>query len=169
MSDEWLPDLICLEDAGGDWTAYLELLYDAFLADFVRSKPRWPGRRVVLKRYPEYQGKGATFWHLISEGEAEEQRLPDMRRCERIRWPRPMMEAFPNRRPAGADRIVWWKSQRGREERFVLALGDFSYVVVVAERSDCVLPWTAYLVVQEHRRRKLERECENYWSSQKSP
>jgi hypothetical protein len=169
MNDGWLPDLIYLEDTGGDWPAYLEILYDAFLADFVRSRPKWPGKRVALKRYPEYQGKGATFWHMISEGEAEDERIPDLRRCERIRWPRPMMEAFPNRKPDGADRVLWWKSTRRNEERFVLALGDFSYVVVVAERADCVLPWTAFMVGQEHRRRKLEREYEDYWRNHPCP
>ena len=61
MSDEWLPELIYLEDAGGDWNSYLDMLYEAFVADFVCSKPRWPGKRVAMKRYPEYQGKGATF------------------------------------------------------------------------------------------------------------
>jgi hypothetical protein len=166
MSDEWLPDLICLEDAGGDWTAYLEMLYAAFLVDFVRSKPQWPGKRVALKRYPEYQGKGATFWHMISEGETEDERIPDMRRCERIRWPRPLMETFPNRKPTATDRIRWWRSKRGREERVVLALPDFSYVVVVAERADFVMPWTAYTVEQPHRRQKLRRESEEYWRTQ---
>ena len=169
MSEEWLPDLIFLEDAGGDWNAYLELLHEAFRADFVHSKPRWPGKRVALKRYPEYQGKGATFWHMISEGEIEDERLPDLRRCERIRWPRPVMEAFPSVRPTQGDRIVWWKNQRGNEARFVLSLPDFSYVVVVAERSDFVMPWTAYHVAQAHRRRKLQRDFEQYWSSQHRP
>lgn len=39
----------------------------------------------------------------------------------------------------------------------ILALEDFSYVVVVAVRKDYALPWTAYAVQHEHRRRKLQR------------
>lgn len=166
MSDEWLPELIYLEDAGGEWNTYLDLLYHAFVADFVRSKPRWPGKRVALKRYPEYQGKGATFWHMISEGGIEDERIPDLRRCERIRWPKPIMEVFPDQKPAQGDRIVWWRNQRGREQRIVLALADFSYVVIVSEREDFVLPWTAYTVEQTHRRDKLQREFEDYWRGQ---
>ncbi len=166
MSDEWLPNLICLEDAGGDWNTYLELVYQAFVADFVRSKPRWPGKRVAMKRHPEYQGKGATFWHMISEGGIEDERIPDLRRCERIRWPRPIMEAFPDQKPAQGDRIVWWRHQRGQEQRIVLALVDFSYVMIVSEREDFVLPWTAYTVEQTHRRHKLQREFEDYWRGQ---
>lgn len=35
-------------------------------------------------------GKEATFWHMIQEGRIEEDRTPDIRRCERIRWPKPI-------------------------------------------------------------------------------
>jgi hypothetical protein len=91
-----------------------------------------------------------------------------MRRCERIRWPRPVMDGFPNSQPQTTDRIVWWKNQRGNEDRFVLALADFSYVVVVADRGDFVLPWTAYGVEQDHQRQKLRAEYEAYWKSPKS-
>ena len=76
------------------------------------------------------------------------------------------MEAFPDQKPAQGARIVWWRNQRGREERIVLALVDFSYVVIVSEREEFVLPWTAYTVEQTHRRNKLQREFENYWRGQ---
>jgi hypothetical protein len=45
----------------------------------------------------------------------------------------------------------------------VLALEDFSYVVIVADRGDYVLPWTAYYVEHSHRRNKLRKEYESYW------
>lgn len=167
MSADWLPNLILFENAGGDWNAYLEVLYAGYEADFVASKPTWPGKRVSLKRHREYQGKGATSWHFISEGSNEDERIPDFRRCERIRWPRPIMDAFPDREWAEGDLIFWWKSQRGREWRYVLAIDDFSYVVVVADRGEYVMPWTAYHVAQSHRQAKLRREYETYWEGQK--
>lgn len=167
MSAYGLPPLVLLEDSQGDWPRYLEALYGYFVADFVSSRPSWPGKRVGLKRFPEYQGKGATFWHFISEGSEEAERLPDMRRCERIRWPRPLMEMFDETPPAADSTIRWWKSRRGKNESYVLALADFSYVVVVADRGDFVLPWTAYCVEREHRQNKLRKEFEAYWASQK--
>ena len=94
MSADWLPPLVLLEDSGGDWKSYEEVLYGWFTADFLKSQPRWPGKRVGLKRHPMSQDKEATFWHFISEGETEADRLMDMRRCERIRWPHPMMRHF---------------------------------------------------------------------------
>lgn len=109
MSVDWLPPLVRLEDFRGDATAFGEALYGWFKKDFLDSLPVWPGKRVGLKRLPLRRGKEATFWHFLTAGEDEEARDVDMLRCERIRWPRPTMEAFPNRRPAAGGRIVWWK------------------------------------------------------------
>jgi hypothetical protein len=168
MSAEWLPPLVLLEDSGGNWKNYEEVVYGWFRADFLKSLPRWPEKRVGLKRLPLSQGKEATFWHFISEGKVEADREIDLRRCERIRWPRPTMEDFPNRRPEPGDRIVWWKNERRGEERYLLALPDFSYLMVVADRGEYVLPWTQYHVDREHRREKYRKEYNAYWDAQKS-
>lgn len=162
-AEGWLPALVLLEDSHGDWSQYVEVLHEHFLNDFVRSKPSWPGKRVSLKRYPETDGKSATFWHFISEGSVEEERIPDMRRCERIRWPRPVMNHFSTNPPTESDRIRWWKEKRRSETRYVLTPGDFSYKVIVADRGDYVLPWTAYWLKYTHERDKLRRKYEDYW------
>jgi hypothetical protein len=75
-----------------DWNRYLDALYAWFTQDFIDSKPVFQGRRLGLKRHPMSHGKEATFWHMIQEGKEEEQRTPDFRRCERIRWPKPIIE-----------------------------------------------------------------------------
>ena len=72
----WLPDLVLLEDSGGDWSPYVELVYSYFYADFVRDRPTYGGKRLGLKRLPMEQGKEATFWHMTSEGPVEEERTP---------------------------------------------------------------------------------------------
>jgi hypothetical protein len=117
MSEQWLPALILMRDFGGDWKAYMEALYCAFAEDFLTSPPQWVGKKVGLKRHPISQGKEATFWHFISEGKIEAERTPDLRRCERIRWPRPTMEAFTDQRPVTEAPVVWWKNERRGEER----------------------------------------------------
>ena len=164
--NDWLPPLVLLEDSGGDWKIYEEVLYRHFTRDFLDSLPRWPGKRVGLKRQPFSQGKAATFWHFISEGDTEEDRLPDLRRCERICWPRPTMEVFAERKPADGDRIVWWKNERRGEDRYLLALPDFSYLLVVADRGEYVLPWTQYHVEGDRRREKYRKEYTAYWAAQ---
>jgi len=167
MSTGWLPPLVLLKDFGGDLDAYGEALYDWFKKDFLDSLPAWPGKRVGLKRLPLRRGKVATYWHFLTSGEDEDERNVDMLRCERIRWPRPTMESFLERRPQANDRILWWRNQRAGEWRYVLALPDLSYVVVVADRGEYVLPWTQYCVVEDHQRRKLHKEYESYWKAQK--
>ena len=83
---QWLPPLVLLRDHGGEWERYLEAVYAWFKQDFINSKPVFQGRRLGLKRHPLTDGKEGTFWHMTSEGQDEENRLPDLRRCERIRW-----------------------------------------------------------------------------------
>ena len=95
MTLSWLPPLVLLESFGGNWTEYIEEVYAQFKRDFVDSKPSFRGVRMGLKRYPMEQGKEGTFWHMTSEGKVEADRLPDLRRCERIGWPRTLIEKVP--------------------------------------------------------------------------
>jgi len=168
MNEDWLPPLVLLEDSNGDWNRYVELLYQFFRQDFIDAKPKWPNKRVGLKRIPIDQGKEATFWHFISEGESEPDRTPATHRCQRSRWPRPTMEAVPGRKPTGNDRIVWWQNYRKGEPRYLLALPDFSYLVVVADRGDYVLPWTQFPVERQHTRAKLQNDFNAFWASKNS-
>jgi hypothetical protein len=153
---DWLPPLVLFSDYGGDWGAYLDAIYAWFKQDFIDSKPVFQGRRLGLKSHPLTHGKEATFWHMIQEGEVEEDRTPDFRRCERIRWPRPIIE-HPHD-PA----IKIWRNQRRNEERVCLWFVREDYLVILADRGDYILPWTAYLVEQPHRQRKLQKEYEEY-------
>lgn len=154
-SPEWLPALMTLNEHDGNWNRYIDHVYAAFTDDFLKAaSPTFEGRRCGCKRYPLIRGKVATFWHLVSEGAEEDERLPDLRRCERIRWPRAIIE----RPPQGDVRV--WRSVRGGDKRIVIAVHDFSYVVVLADRGEYVLIWTAYCVEKEHRRAKLRKECE---------
>lgn len=153
---EWLPGLILFSDHDGDWNRYLATIYEAFRTQFIVSSPEFRGIRLGLKRHPMIRGKEATFWHMISEGSVEEERLPDFRRCERIRWPRPVIEHEAH--PA----VKLWKNKRGAETRIVIWLEAENYLVILSERKGYILPWTAYLVEQGHQKRKLQREFENY-------
>jgi hypothetical protein len=153
---EWLPELVLLEDYYGDWNFYLNALYNYFCQDFVRSKPIFMGVRLGLKRHPVLQGKEATFWHMISEGRVEEERIPDFRRCERIRWPRPIIEYSPN------DNIKIWENRRGSETRILLWLEEYDYLVILAKRKNFILPWTAYHIEYKSQRQKYQKEYEKY-------
>lgn len=163
---DWLPGLEYFADYDNNWDRYCEALYAIFKADFVDGKPTFSSHTVRLKRHPMEQGKEATFWHFTSEGEDEATRTPDFRRCERIRWPKAMMEAF-DEQPDPTGPVLWWKEKRRSEWRYVLAPSDFSYKMIVAIRTGFVLPWTAYPVEPSHSRRKMKKAFEGYWEQQK--
>jgi hypothetical protein len=134
------------------------LAYAIFWRDFgeFRTRPTFQGRRLGLKRHPEIEGKSATFWHFVTEGADESNRTPVRERLERIGWPRALIEEASHSSP----RVRVWASLRSRATRWLIALDDFSYVVVLDDRGDFLLPWTAYWVGEDHRRRKLQREFE---------
>lgn len=153
---DWLPPLVCFEDYSGDWKQYIEAVYSYFKSDFVDTKTRFGNRPVKLKRYPLLDGKEATFWHVTSEGKDETKRVPDLRRCERIRWPRPIIGHCD-------DRVIkCWPNKRSRDKRIVLWFCEQDYVVVLADRKKYVLLWTAYYVSYERTRRSLMAEYEEY-------
>lgn len=156
---DWLPPLVLFSDYGGDWNAYVEAIYAWFKQDFIDNKPVFQGRRLGLKRHPVTHGKEATFWHMIQEGAAEEERTPDLRRCERIRWPKPVIEHEND------PKVKYWVSVKRREDRIHIWLENEDYVVVLANRKGFLLLWTAFLVTRRHTKQKLMKEYETYWKN----
>jgi hypothetical protein len=162
-SPVWLPPLVLLKDYDGDWNRYEAALYAYFKQNFVDNKPIFEGKPLALKRHPLFQGKEATYWHIISEGDLEEERLPDLRRCERIRWPRAIIEHSTE------PDVKVWENERKGETRICLWLEQQDYLVILARRKNYVLFWTAYLVPQPHRKRKLQKEYEAYLKTKVAP
>lgn len=162
---DWLPPLISLAEHNGDWDSFERAVYAEFRAGWVRSMPELAGepglagKRMALKAHPLRAGRGCTYYHLTSEGDDEAARRPDEWRMERIRWPRAMVEAI------GTGRVLVWRTGRrirgGRKPRVVIALPDFSYIVVLEDRGAYVLLWTAYAVAHKHQRAKLRRGYED--------
>lgn len=157
---EWLPPIIDF-NSYCQWEPFLDAIYAIFRRDFVFSKPQFFGIPMRLKRHPVIDGKEATFWHFISEGEVESERTPDISRASRIPWIRPIIENA-DKFNAQNTKVYWWKTRRRNETRYLLALPDFSHIVVIADRGDYALPWTHYPVLQEHRKKKLRKEFEQF-------
>ena len=149
MTPAWLPDLIRLADYGGNWRLFMDAVYAAFTHDFLIERTPFMGKPVNLKKHPIQNGYEATFWHFISAGEIEFQREPALERCERIRWPKAMMDNWSN------GDIKIWRERRNGESRIHLFCEAAKYLVVIADRGTYVLPWTAYPIEHENQVRKL--------------
>ncbi len=155
----WLPDIIPFGDYGGDWNRYLEVLYDCFRHDFKDPQLMFRGKRVRTSYHPAYENKDYSFWHLIQEGEIEDERTPDFRRCERIGWIRAIIENSDD--PA----VRVWENVRARRrgvERRVLLWLNEEVLVVLGDRGTYWSLITAYTTDRAHRIEKLRMEYEAY-------
>lgn len=163
MDDEipyWLPDLILLEVYHGNWSAYIDAVYQQYYNDFVKNRPLFENLPVFVRNQPAHQNKGATFWHLVSEGTKETDRIPDIRRCERIRWPRPLIEGGYIQEVKIWEQSRPWKGQVQR--RIMFSLKNFNYIVVIGETPKGYTLITAYHIEKTHQRQKLKKEFEAF-------
>lgn len=155
MSDypDWLPPLVLLGDHDGNWNCYIDAVFAVFYGDFIyttrffRGEPIRVGTQLI-------DGKERTFWHVTSQGKVEADRIPCLRRCERIRWLRAIIEHECD------PRVLSWPQKRGRKQRHILWLKDWGFAVVLEKRPRCWWLWTAHPTEREHTRRNHERDYE---------
>ena len=79
-----LPLIIELNDFGGNYASYIDAVYEIFHNDFIKHKAHFGSHELKMKFNPIFQDRAYTFYHMTHEGEVESERLPDLRRCERI-------------------------------------------------------------------------------------
>lgn len=151
-----LPEIITLWQYRGDIHTYMEVIYQVFVDDFVKNRPVFEGRRLGLKKHPLIEGKEYTFYHFTHEGNNEENRRPDLRRMERIPWPAPLINNSRHKY------LKVWRNQRGMHERILIFHEKEEYLVVLEDRGDYILPWTAYQVIYKNKVRRLLNEYEAY-------
>lgn len=156
------PELILLNDYNGDWPSYLEAIYQSYLDDVVNAKLKYNKLPVKFQFRPLYEGKGFAFWHTISEGEKEENRTADLRRCERITW-----IAWMIKNSTATTKVTTWENKRGKNHHIVLFFEAESYVVILAKRNGYYLFKTAYVTTPQ-RKKQLIKERKEYQDAKKT-
>lgn len=141
-----------LFNLSGTWDTYVDQIYNEFQASIIQNPLTFRGKRVSCRRGPETDGKWFGFWHLISEGRIEEERTPDLRRCERIAWVRWVIE-----NAATNPDIDIWENNRGSNTNILLWYNE-DYLVVLKKGSTYYMIVTAYCVTYENQKRKLRKE-----------
>lgn len=111
---------------------------------------------LTAPRYPEVDGLSRTFYHITHQGDDEQNRDPDIRRMERIRFPKFKIENHPH-----AELLVWEK-EMGRDKRIHILNVAESYLLVLNRRNDYLLLWTAFYIEQRHTLIKKLKEYETY-------
>ncbi len=156
-----LPALVSLEDMPGadsaaKWPVYLECIYHIFRKQVVEAGLIFQGLPIKCRYQKPYAVKHASFWHLMSEGEIEEQRTPDFDRCARIPWIAPVIGHADD-----PSVVRWWKhdraTTRGTKIRVVLWLFQHDYAVILEPREGCCFLITTYCV-RPGQKLKFEKE-----------
>lgn len=151
----WLPCLV--EYLAGNWEDYVKIIYRYFENDFIKTKPMFQGCTVNHRHKPKDEdGYHAAFWHLVQEEDTVIGRVPNIRRCERIRWPRPIIEH------EAEDAILVWESVRKNKTNICLFFEEKDYLVVLGKRSSYVLLLTAYPIEHANRKEKLLKEYRTF-------
>jgi hypothetical protein len=151
-----LPNLILFKDYNGNFILYNDAVYAVFVNDFIKNRPVFKGKRLGLKKHPIIDGKEYTYYHLTHSGNVEAERIPDIRRMERIGFPKPMIDFSDD------PDLKVWRNRRGTNERILILHEAEKYLVVLDNRKDYILPWTAYLIENNSRLKRLLAEYREY-------
>lgn len=151
-----LPKIIELNEFGGNYRLYIDAVYEVFFEDFINHEAFFGSKKLMLKSNPRFQNRAYTFYHMTHKGENEDERTPDLRRCERIGWAKPCIENVD------LWSLKFWRQSRKRSENRVCILldveDDHDYFVVLEVRETYVLLWTAFVSIHPHETRKKLKE-----------
>lgn len=150
------PDLIFLNDYAGDFKSYFTAVYTIFENDFIKSQPKYEGLKVSAQKHPEVDGIHRTFYHITHQGEDEQNREPDIRRMERIRFPKFVITNYSHLE------LLVWEKNLGRDDRIHILNEEERYLVVLTKRKEYLLFWTAFYIEDNHTLKKKIKEYETY-------
>ena len=145
-----------------DFKSYEDQLYEIFMDIYEAGTIMYNGTPVKMKHFPPDYGERSGFYHLTCENYEhtgrEEDRSPDLRRCERLKWPQEVIE---NCAVNCSDLLVWENSRYGKQN-ILLFCPQLDYLVVLGKRNGYLLLTTAYPVRYRNRRENLLCEYERY-------
>jgi len=148
---EWLPELFPVNPWQHDT---YEALYRLFEQDFKASQPIYDGHTVWF--FPEMEdGKEKIFWHLTSRDDKDAgERLPDLRRSERLPWVRPMLD-----QPGKAEILAWDHEEGDGTIKTYVWLEDYDFIVILKKYPDGRRRLiTSFWVEYGNTRRKLRKK-----------
>jgi hypothetical protein len=131
-----------------------EMLYATFKRDFKDSQPVYEGNAVWFFSEMD-SGKEVVFWHMTSRDDKKTgERLPDLRRSERLPWARPMIEN------SNQPEILAWDYREGDRtiKSYVWLTGQDFLVLMKRYRNGSRRLITSFYVDQPHTRRSLQKK-----------
>ncbi|MBQ6293768.1 MAG: hypothetical protein IJK77_07875 [Lachnospiraceae bacterium] len=150
-----LPSRINFSLFRGDISAYYDALYKIFRRDFIENEVTYLGKRVDIIHEKYFSGRERSFWHLISEGGRDEERMVYNVRSSYLPYARALiMDTVIDCR----DYKTWIKyhDQSKRNRHYIWCQRE-NYLVILEERKVGFKLITAY-PVEEYMVKKYEKE-----------
>jgi len=165
---EWLPGKANINP----WTEdTYELLYEIFCRDIRDYDLRYIGNNVWI--FPDTEdGKEKVFWHLTtrsskikkiprrkrkfypeSQTDTETERLPDLRRCERLPWVKPLVE-----HPSESEVLAWNYKEGDQTIKTYVWLKDYDFVVIMKKYPNEKRRLITSFYVDTYKRKNFERK-----------
>lgn len=152
----------------GKYSEYEDELFAIFLQLYEHGTLVYNGKIVRMKHYPPDYGEKTGFYHMICENYQhtgdENDRKPNFRRCERIKWPKEIIEKCAEH----CERIMIWENQRHGKQNILLYCPELDYLVVFGKRNNYLLLTTAYPVDYPNKRNDLIKEYNEYKNKQRT-
>lgn len=141
---EKLPTQLNLSLFGHDWSLYKEKLYQIFRRDFIDGEVRFRGKPIDIIHERFFEGKERTFWHIISEGQEDINRLLNTDRCASLPWVKPLIEDDG----ACAEYRFWIRyHDKTKRDRYYIWCTAVNYLVVLEDRDSHYKLITAYNIL----------------------
>ncbi len=169
---EWLPEMASVDP----WTeATYEMLYRIFCRDIRDGSLKYANHDVWIFREME-DGKEKIFWHLTSRDKkperiprrkkkffpadleyAEHERLPDLRRCERLPWIKPLIE-----HPTEPEVLAWDYEEGYKTIKTYIWIRNYDFVVIMKKFPDGKRRLiTSFYIDSEYKRDDFKRKYSN--------
>lgn len=160
----WLPQCEYY-DSSESWQDYENYLYNIFRSDFIEDHPQFEGKDVKIRFRPIENNKEEAFYHVTCQDyQKDGNRVPDFRRCERIRWIKAFIENYQCDPSSctDCDGIKIWEKPYKSNKRVHLLFEEERYIVVLERRQKYCLLITAFYIEQDHTLKKKVKEYEQY-------
>lgn len=161
-----LPDLIELNDFGGDIELYIDYLYNGvFRQDFFVEGITFRSKKVHIVFKPKIDNYEFSFVHATSTGPYEPDREWDLSRSARLGWIKPLIEAADS-----TDTIWVWENVRrkkvGRKtkkSKNTLIFDSVNrFVIILSEEKKVWRFKSSYLASSQGKFEKFKEEYEEY-------
>lgn len=170
MNPHWLPGFV-FRDAGEDWKHYEERLFRIFRQEFLDAngtnyKCHFHNQEVRLKKLPYDGHYPEAFTHLTTseQDDNSKERLPDISRSERIKWPRPVIEEHEDCAICHYSECekpwVW-----SYDHKTKIFLPSDDYLVILGQRNGYWMLITAYHMNRQHSIDKIRKEYKSQWAT----